>query len=184
MLRLFTSCSRKRQPKQTPAATQLKPRSNSSTYSKHPRPNLEEIKWVFDKFDKDRDGKISFEEYKAAHRAMAGNKEISEAEAAKSFGFVDGDGDGYVDLKEFVELYATNGGEVRVGDIESAFKVYDSNGDGKISAEEVMGIMKVLGESTNLTVCRAMVKGVDGDGDGFIDIKEFAKLMGSYSLKF
>ncbi|XP_022946935.1 calmodulin-like protein 1 [Cucurbita moschata] len=187
VLSLFTSCSPKRQLKQIPSSTQPKQRSksisDSSASSKHVRVNLEEIKWVFDKFDTNKDGKISFEEYKAAHGAMSGSKEISDAEAAKSFKLVDADGDGFVELKEFVELYTMSGGEVKMGDIQSAFKVYDSNGDGKISAEEVMEIMKILGESTTLKACRQMVKGVDKDGDGFIDIDEFSSLMGSYSFK-
>ncbi|XP_038901754.1 probable calcium-binding protein CML32 [Benincasa hispida] len=185
VLSLFTSCTRKRQPKNIPSSTQIKQRSNSSsTSSKHFRPNLEEIKWAFEKFDSNKDGKISFEEYQAAHRGMAGSKEISDEEAAKSFKFVDVDGDGFVDLKEFLELYTMSGGEVRVGDIKSAFQVYDSNGDGKISAEEVMAIMNTLGERTTLKACKQMVKGVDIDGDGFIDIDEFSKLMGTYSSKF
>ncbi|KAA0045818.1 hypothetical protein IC582_024887 [Cucumis melo] len=185
LLKLFRSCSGKRPSKNTSFSIQIKERSNSSsTSSKHFRPNLEEIKWAFEKFDSNKDGKISFEEYKEAHRGLAGSKEITDAEAEKSFKLVDADGDGFVDLKEFVELYTMSSGEVKVGDIESAFKVYDSNGDGKISAEEVMGIMKILGENTTLNACKQMVKGVDMDGDGFIDIQEFSKLMDTYSSKF
>ena len=43
------------------------------------QPKAEEMKWVFDKFDTNKDGKISLKEYKAAMRTMGRGIEDTEA---------------------------------------------------------------------------------------------------------
>ncbi|XP_004511937.1 calmodulin-like protein 30 [Cicer arietinum] len=138
------------------------------------QPQKEEIKWVFEKFDTNKDGKISLEEYKAAAKAL--DKGIGDAEAMKAFKAMDSDKDGFIDFKEFMEMF--NGeGKIKEDEIKSAFQVFDINGDGKISAEELSQILKKLGESCSLSACKKMVKGVDGDGDGFINLNEFTRMM-------
>ena len=117
------------------------------------------MKWVFQKFDTNRDGKVSLEEYKAAARAL--DRAIGEAEAVKAFRVMDIDGDGFIDLNEFMEMF--NGeGRIKETEIKNAFQVFDLNGDGKISAEELSHVLKRLGESCSLSACKKMVKGVDG----------------------
>lgn len=138
------------------------------------QPTKEEMKWVFQKFDTNRDGKVSLEEYKAAARAL--DRAIGEAEAVKAFRVMDIDGDGFIDLNEFMEMF--NGeGRIKETEIKNAFQVFDLNGDGKISAEELSHVLKRLGESCSLSACKKMVKGVDGNGDGFIDLNEFTRMM-------
>ncbi|KAK2657453.1 hypothetical protein Ddye_010505 [Dipteronia dyeriana] len=148
------------------------------------QPKVEEMRWVFDKYDTNKDGKISKEEYKAALNLL-GNKQgsIAEAVVAKSFQFVDTDGDGFIDFKEFMEMMQNNnnnmgvdGGEKKT-DIQSAFKLFDTDGDGKISAQELMQVLKNIGEKCNLDSCRKMIRGVDADGDGLIDMDEFMNMM-------
>ncbi|RDX57783.1 Calmodulin-like protein 1, partial [Mucuna pruriens] len=126
------------------------------------QPKEEEMKWVFEKFDTNKDGKVSLEEYKAAARAL--DRGIGDAEAVKAFRVMDSDGDGFIDFKEFMEMF--NGeGRVKETEIKNAFQVFDLNGDGKISAEELSQVLKRLGESCSLSACKKMVKGVDGNGD-------------------
>jgi calcium-binding protein CML len=69
---------------------------------------MEEMRWVFDKFDANKDGKISREEYKLAQRAL--NKGIPETELVKLFQTIDSDGDGFIDFKEFMEMFNVGGG--------------------------------------------------------------------------
>ncbi|KAK7406560.1 hypothetical protein VNO78_08187 [Psophocarpus tetragonolobus] len=146
----------------------------TSTEGPNFQPKEEEMKWVFQKFDTNKDGKVSFAEYKAA--AMALDRGIGEAEAAREFTAMDSDGDGFINFKEFVEMF--NGeGSIKETEIRNAFQVFDLNGDGKISAEELSQVLKRLGESCSLGACKKMVKGVDGNGDGFIDLNEFTRMM-------
>lgn len=138
------------------------------------QPNPGEMKKVFDKFDSNRDGKISREEYKAMLRALG--KENMIKEVSKIFRVADLDGDGYIDFKEFVELHKKEGG-VKTMDIQRAFRDFDADGDGKISAEEVFELLKRIGEKCSLGDCRKMVRAVDANGDGVIDMDEFITMM-------
>ncbi|KAI8025572.1 Calmodulin-like protein 30 [Camellia lanceoleosa] len=96
-------------------------------------PNPDELKRVFDKFDSNKDGKISPDEYKAILRVLG--KENMIKEVSKIFEVVDLDGDGFIDFREFVELHKREGG-VKTTEIQCAFDVRFGR-DGKISGRSV-----------------------------------------------
>lgn len=138
------------------------------------RPNSDELKQVFDRFDSNKDGKISQEEYKATLRALGLGSMMGDV--PKIFKVVDLDGDGYINFHEFVEVHKTGGGVKRT-EIQSAFRTFDLDGDGKISAEELLQVLQRLGERCGLEDCRKMVRAVDMDNDGFVDMEEFMTMM-------
>ncbi|GLT47274.1 hypothetical protein SLA2020_209820 [Shorea laevis] len=138
------------------------------------QPDLSELRYVFDKFDSNKDGKICQTDYKNILRALGQGNTISDV--PKIFQVVDLDGDGFINFKEFVEVHKKSGG-VRTMDIHSAFHMFDLNQDGKISAEEVMEVLRRLGDTHSLEDCRRMVRAVDTDGDGMVDMDEFIAMM-------
>ncbi|KAF2321200.1 hypothetical protein GH714_035360 [Hevea brasiliensis] len=138
------------------------------------QPNLSEMRQVFNKFDSNKDGKISQQEYKATLRALGQENMIGEV--PKIFQVVDMDGDGFIDFTEFVEAQKKGGG-IKTTDIQGAFQAFDVNGDGKITAEELMEVLRCLGESCSLEDCRRMVRAVDADGDGMVNMDEFETMM-------
>ncbi|XP_052117646.1 probable calcium-binding protein CML32 [Arachis duranensis] len=153
------------------------PPKNSSSNSSF-QPKEEEIKWVFDKFDANKDGKISFEEFKAAIITVGWN--LGDAEALNSFKAIDTDEDSFIGFDEFMGMFKGEDNDdekVKQMEMKSAFQVFDLNGDGKISAEELSQVLKRLGENCNVSDCKKMVMGVDGNGDGFIDLNEFMTMM-------
>ncbi|XP_071709443.1 calmodulin-like protein 30 [Rutidosis leptorrhynchoides] len=159
-------------PKSPPQIQSLQ--SSKSNSQAVVQPNIDEMRRVFNKFDKNKDGKISKEEYTLAV-GLLGNKN-AKSEVNKAFQAIDTDGDGFIDYGEFMEAQNSDGG-VKTGDIKSAFKVFDLDGNGKITAEELVQVLRQLGEKCSLESCRKMVKGADSDGDGMIDINEFMGLM-------
>lgn len=153
-------------------------RQNSGLLSSF-QPNLDELKRVFDKFDRNKDGKISQEEYKAILRALG--KGSTNRDVQKIFEIADMDGDGFIDFKEFVEVQKKGGG-VKTTDIQSAFRTFDLDGDGKISVNEVYELLNRLGERCSLKDCRKMVRAVDSSEDGVIDMDEFMNMMGNANI--
>lgn len=138
------------------------------------QPNVDEMKQVFDKFDSNKDGKISQQEYKATLKSLGMGNMVRDV--PNIFRVVDLDGDGFINFKEFMEAQKKGGG-IRMADIHSAFRTFDKNGDGKISAEEVQEMLRKLGERCSLDDCRRMVRAVDTDGDGMVDMEEFMAMM-------
>lgn len=151
----------------------------SSGLSQVFQPTVEEMKKVFDKFDKDKDGKISQVEYKDLLRALG--KGSTNRDVQKIFEVADLDGDGFIDFKEFMEVNRRGGG-VKTVDIQSAFRIIDLDGDGKITVDEMLEFLKRLGEPCSLQECRKMVRAVDFNEDGVIDMDEFMTMM-TKSLK-
>jgi calcium-binding protein CML len=138
------------------------------------QPSLDEMKMVFDKFDSNKDGKISQQEYKATLKSLGMGKSVNEV--PNIFRVVDLDGDGFINFDEFMEAQKKGGG-VKSLDIQSAFRTFDKNGDGKISAEEIKEMLWKLEERCSLEDCRRMVRAVDTDGDGMVDMNEFVAMM-------
>ncbi|KAL0422634.1 UNVERIFIED_CONTAM: Calmodulin-like protein 30 [Sesamum latifolium] len=138
-------------------------------------PNMEELKQVFNKFDANKDGKISPEEYKAILKAL-GKGNLLTKEVQKIFEVADLDGDGFIDFSEFVEAQKKGGG-VKTVDLQRAFQAFDKDNDGKITVEEVYELLRKLGERCSIQDCRKMVQAVDTNGDGVIDSDEFIAMM-------
>ncbi|XP_021714294.1 calmodulin-like protein 1 [Chenopodium quinoa] len=159
-------------------ATQKSNVNKSKTY----QANMQEMKRVFETYDRNKDGKISKEEFKAMLRAINGKGVTvnSDVEAANAFQVADKDGDGFIDFKEFMELHNN---KVKSKDIESAFRIFDSDGDGKISAKELMEVLRRMGQMYSLESCNKMIREVDNDGDGLINLAEFTTMM-TTTLKF
>lgn len=130
------------------------------------------MRQIFNKFDKNGDGKISCAELKDM-MATLGSKTTSE-EVRRIMAEVDRNGDGYIDLKEFGEFH-TPAGDAK--ELREAFEMYDMDKNGLISVKELHAVMRKLGEKCSLSDCRRMIGNVDADGDGNVNFKEFKKMM-------
>ncbi len=147
---------------------------------------VSELTEVFKVFDRNGDGKISQAELGSVLQALGENP--SNAELRRMVEEVDMDGDGFINLQEFISLNLhgsgvdgpeTAGTGAAFSDVmESAFHSFDLDGNGVISAEELHSVLKSLGD-TNLTLeeCHYMIRSVDTDGDGLVDFKDFQNLM-------
>ncbi|CAK9235290.1 unnamed protein product [Sphagnum jensenii] len=150
-----------------------------------PFDRTEELTEAFRYFDMNGDGKISATELGFVLHSLG--IESTDKELQEMVDEVDADGDGFIDLQEFINLNrrameaieradgaAGNSGD----DIRAAFHVFDIDGNGFISADELHRVLSGLGEK-GLTIedCRCMINSVDRNGDGRVDFAEFQCMM-------
>lgn len=91
---------------------------------------------------------------------------------------VDADGDGFIDLHEFIALNTKDvDSNELLENLKEAFGVFDIDKNGSISAEELQKVLGRLEESCTIEECRKMINGVDVDGDGMISFDEFKVMM-------
>lgn len=147
--------------------------------------SMDDIRKVFNKFDKNGDGKISGDELREILLALGSGATVEEV--ARMMRELDKDGDGYIDLDEFTAEFQR--AEVAAGEdgadqsvasnkeLKDAFDLYDIDGNGLISASELHSVLKKLGESCSLRDCKKMISQVDKDGDGHVNFEEFKKMM-------
>ncbi|XP_050373710.1 probable calcium-binding protein CML25 [Argentina anserina] len=140
------------------------------------RAQIAELDQVFQKFDVNGDGKISSSELGAIMGSLG--HPATEDELRSMIVEVDGDGDGFIDFNEFVELNTKGIDSAEaMQNLRDAFSVYDIDGNGSISAEELFEVLKSLGDECSIAECRKMIGGVDADGDGMINFEEFKVMM-------
>ncbi|KAK9063663.1 hypothetical protein SSX86_017534 [Deinandra increscens subsp. villosa] len=90
----------------------------------------------------------------------------------------DGDGDGFIDLNEFIELNTKGiGYSELLENLKGAFSVFDADKNGWITVDELQSVLRSLGEEFSTGDCRKMIAGVDRDGDGRISFEEFKVMM-------
>ena len=109
------------------------------------RTQMAELEQVFKKFDVNGDGsKISASELGSIMGSLG--HPTTEEELEKMIVEVDADGDGFIDLNEFVELN-TKGvdSDKAMENLKDAFSVYDMDGNWVISADELQKVTRSLG---------------------------------------
>ena len=137
---------------------------------------ISEFKEAFLLFDQDGDGNITANELGIVMRSLG--KDPTDAELRDMINDVDTDGNGTIDLAEFIAMMAR---KLKEDDAEKefmeAFHVFDKDGDGLISAKELRLVLASLGEEPTEEEAEEMIRDADANGDGFVDYEEFVKMM-------
>jgi len=147
-------------------------------------PSVVEVKAQFKSYDADGDGNISLEEME---NGMTADRGFTKDEARFAFQLADTNGDGMIDISEFVKLMfpgareaITNLRKIFKGpeDVAKKFQSWDANKDGKISFEELKESSKKSGSrSLSDEELNAIFIIGDLNLDGEIDEEEFSRLM-------
>ncbi|KAL3696699.1 hypothetical protein R1sor_010775 [Riccia sorocarpa] len=145
----------------------------------------EKLMETFRIIDSDGDGRISEEELGAMWKRLG--EKLSQKELRLMIQEADKNGDGVLDLEEFIEFFSGMAVHPEIDDpiqhaddIRLAFDLSAFAHDGLISAAELQTLMrKVRGKKVSAADCAAMIRYLDSDGDGLISFSEFQKLMSS-----
>ncbi|KAK8957390.1 Calcium-binding protein CML38 [Platanthera zijinensis] len=150
--------------------------SSSSTDPTSPSPDRP-FEWIFRRFDKNQDGRISPEELR--NFILLAGEEMSEEEAAAAVELVDSDGDGMLRLEDFVEMAGGGAGyeEEKRRSLRRAFRVYEMDGEDCITARSLRVALGRLGERRTVEECEIMIRRFDINGDGVLSFDEFQVMM-------
>ena len=141
------------------------------------------MKQAFLQYDINRDGNISRKELEDG---MSGSGQFSLEDARITFDKADINGDGEIDLAEFVQLMFPNAAEIisnmkshfrSMDDVVNTFNSWDSNKDGSISFSELSNAVSHGGQRLSEEEMNAIFVVGDIDQNGEIDLEEFKRMM-------
>ena len=141
---------------------------------------IQNLKKVFEAFDKSKDGQISYDELKQGLIQLK-SCNIKEDDIIKLFKSIDVDQNGRIDYTEFLAATIQKGNYLRNERLWEAFCMFDKNKDGFITKEELSQALRA--DKSMEKVIEKYIKAVDINGDGKIDYKEFLILMGEQNIK-
>lgn len=126
--------------------------------------------------DEDKDGKVSWEEFKKGHFTDDGKDEDSKQqmkEDEEKFKFADEDGDGKLDLEEYLAFYHP-GDNPRMAEftIQDSLKKHDKDKDGQISKKEYLATFSDINDDAKEEMEKDFKTNFDKDSDGKLDKEE------------
>jgi calcium-dependent protein kinase len=136
--------------------------------------DIRDLNKLFETFDFNNDGQISFEEFQQALLNVKYNG-IKQDEIKEMFTSIDTDKNGKIDYTEFIASCLKEKIYLNKERLDEAFSVFDKDKNGVISKDEIMAILQVKDEQ--IKEIDDMIKDVDTNGDGVIDMKEFDDIM-------
>ncbi|KAK6928505.1 LOW QUALITY PROTEIN: EF-hand domain, partial [Dillenia turbinata] len=122
-------------------------------------------------FDRNKDGKLSASELQKCVAPLG--KELSHEEAEVAIEQQDSNGDGLLELEEFVSFFEGGNEEEKIRDLREAFKMYEMDGCGFITPKSLKRMLSQLGQSKSISECEAMIAEFDLNGDRVINFDEF-----------
>ncbi|XP_020619505.1 calumenin-like [Orbicella faveolata] len=135
-----------------------------------------EVMETMKQHDEDKDGKVSWEEFKKGHFSDDGkDDDIKEQmkEDEEKFKFADEDGDGKLDLEEYLAFYHP-GDNPRMAEftIEDSLKKHDKDKDGQISKKEFLATFSDVNDDAKEEMEKDFTTNFDKDKSGKLGKEE------------
>ena len=135
---------------------------------------LKELEKQFINIAGSRDSSIDKNILKTLTKNLEQN--YSEQELEHLINEVDEDGNGKIELDEFIKILANKSlGDEHI--IKQAFAILDRTNSGYITPSDLRHAMLCLGENYTIEEIHEMISLVDDDLDGVINFQEFNKLI-------
>ena len=138
--------------------------------------DIKDLKEIFEAFDKNKDGQISYDEFEKGLLKL-NSQDIKPEEIKSYFTSIDTDKNGKIDYTEFIAATLQKNIFLKEERLFEAFSMLDIDHNGKITKDELMNVLKL--ESNSDKYISELIKLADKNGDGAIDYKELLELMGN-----
>ena len=136
---------------------------------------IDNLRTIFEAFNIQKDGQISYEELKQGLIKLESNN-INEEEVCNLFKTIDIGKNGKIDYTEFIAATLQKQNYLKKERLYEAFCLFDKDNCGSITKKELMETLKL--DKSQEKEAEAFIKDADKDGDGVIKYKEFLELMG------
>ncbi|AEE82414.1 calcium-dependent protein kinase 27 [Arabidopsis thaliana] len=132
------------------------------------------LKTLFTNIDTDKSGNITLEELKTGLTRLGSN--LSKTEVEQLMEAADMDGNGTIDIDEFISATMHRYKLDRDEHVYKAFQHFDKDNDGHITKEELEMAMKEDGAGDEGSI-KQIIADADTDNDGKINFEEFRTMM-------
>lgn len=143
-----------------------------------PEKEVEHLRHLFVKIDKNGNGTLSLEEFRGAFGEFQSkigiDKKLNDEEIEKLFIAIDANKNGVIDYTEFVAIFAEHHIFKTEKYLRMAFEKFDADKNGKINAQELRNILGG-GSIVPIEKVERIIKQADTNGDGELDYNEVLK---------
>jgi len=132
---------------------------------------IENLRALFEQFDKDGDGQITVQELWEAFESEGVDRKDLEKQVQEIMNGIDLDGSQTIDFHEFLGAAMDRNFYIREENMMMAFNYFDKKGDGCITAADLVGIFGSLAHA------QEAISDIDIDGDGVLTYDKFKTMM-------
>ena len=138
-----------------------------------------QIRTIFYNIDEDKNGYISFEDFR---KYVINEYDIddlfeNEQELKNGFEGVDIDNNDRIDYTEFLAANIDEKIFLKTEKLKEAFRIFDLNDNGDIKREDIIRVMKLENLSNKNEIADKIIEENDFDKDGKINFADFVKIM-------
>ena len=140
------------------------------------RERINEIKEIFNIFDKNGSGSVSTKEIGNLYRALGFTP--TEVELNQIVFDLDSDHSGAIEFSEFLEMFQKYDMKpFTEKELVEAFRLFDKDRNGLMTLEELMNIFDIAESPISTNEAEMIMKHFDFDHNGTINYNEFANLV-------
>jgi len=141
---------------------------------------MNDMREIFQKFDVNGDGQLTYDELKAGFRQYFKNDEIADNEFDNLIKKIDLDNNNYIEYEEFLRVTVDLDSLINDKNLKVAFDFFDKDKSGTLTQEEIKDVLGVLDPDNpdkENHVINKIINEIDTNGDGKISFEEFKQLM-------
>ena len=135
---------------------------------------IDDLKHVFNKLDINKDGKLTYQEFRDGFsKHFQGKEFLKEINIEQLLSDIDGNLDGVISYEEFLRVTVNKKKLLNERNLQIAFDKFDLDKDGKLSKTEIKTVL----DTTDFEYINRLIDAIDNNRDGYVSFDELKNLM-------